>query len=320
MPRKKSTKQPAAKSAAPAPARRFARTMPNILVALGFRLCPENKHRLEDWRTFPDFPKKEKNGYDIAELKAFLSRHEWEFMEASKQAKKIGDGAKYTTADEKLLVQARNTSGTPAGGDLRAVANETEVMGMEGIARVLRDHFSVPVSKMDISDWARGKRLDHGVPNFPPPKASGRYNTLEAINWFRQWKFSDPRESATPDLFKRLENERAKSELERLDHERLLRSVERAAYLRVTEHNAILASIGNNYTANLWEQFDQRAYPALDDKLAALGMPEEWRTVAATAVRELNPALIQAHTDYIAGLVTDGKKPEPAENTPSHPS
>jgi hypothetical protein len=270
--------------------RRFARTPDNILVALGFEPSRQNKLKLKYWQVFEDWPKKGKNGFDIAELKAFLDRHFDEFLADSKRAKGIEQGDKFSSGDMKLL----RSSGQRMedGGLANQINGDPEVMGYAGVAEVLSRHFQVPVSKMDISDWCHGKRLDHGVPNFPPPKASGRFNKLECVNWFKQFKFSDPRATATPDLFKKLENERATGELERLEHERLMRAVERSQYIEKAEHNRILASLGNLGRNTLWDLFDRTAYDRFDDCLTGHGLPEEWRQLVMAELRKLNPELL----------------------------
>ena len=280
------------------PPRRFARTPDTILIALGFEPARQNKLKLAYWKTFEDWPKKQRNGFDIAELKAFLDRHFDEFLADSKRAKGIEQGDKFSGGDYKLL----RTSGAASSG-IAAEDAAAEVMGYAGIAEVLARHFQVPVSKMDISDWTHGKRLDHGVPNFPPPKASGRFNKLESINWFKQFKFSDPRGASTPDLFKKLENERATGELERLEHERVMRAVERGVYMEKSEHNRILASLGKIGRDDLWLKFDQRAYDLFQQMLAEKNTPEEWLTVAVSALRELNPALLLQHHEHLDGLI-----------------
>ena len=182
--------------------------------------------------------------------------------------------------------------------------NSPEVMGMEGIAAVLRDHFKRPVSKMDISDWSHGKRLGQGVPPFPPPVSSGRYNKLTSINWYAEHKFKVPNgNSDTPDLLEILIKERNVSELERLDHERMLRGVEKNQYIERTEHERILASLGKLGRDNLWELFDQRAYQLFPPMLNDIGMPEEWQTAATSMLRILMPKLLNQHHQFLEQMI-----------------
>ena len=287
------------------PPRRFARTPDTILIALGFELKRENKAKLRYWQTFEDWPKKQRNGFDIAELKAFLDRHFDEFLADSKRAKGIEQGDKFSSGDLKLL----RSSGQRMEDGGGQISGDPEVMGYAGIAEVLSRHYQVPVSKMDISDWCHGKRLDHGTPNFPPPKASGRFNKLECVNWFKQFKFSDPRASATPDLFKKLENERATGELERLEHERLMRAVERSQYIEKAEHNRILASLGNLGRNTLWDLFDRTAYDRMTDALEQAAMPEEWRQLVMAELRKLNPELLMKFAAAVSAEVQQNEKP-----------
>lgn len=267
--------------------KRFVRTPENILVALGFPPKREHKAKLKYWRTFKDFPKKERNGFDVEKLLEFMRRHEQEFASTAALAKRV-------TAQPVPKSTGSITFPDSTQPD-DAVEGEPEVMGYAGVAELLSRHFRVPVSKMDISDWCHGKRLDHGVPNFPPPKASGRFNKLETINWFREHKYHDPRSTFTPDLFKRLENERAQGELERLEHERLMRAVEKNKYLLISEAKNLLAAVIAHGRDKLWDLFDHEAYRKHEENLSAKGMPEEWRIMALTDLRELNPYLLQKY-------------------------
>jgi hypothetical protein len=292
------------------PTKRFARSPENILVALGFGLNRENKAKLKYWQTFSDWPKKQRNGFDIAELKAFLDRHFDEFLADSKRAKGIEQGDKFSGGDLKLLRSSHSASGGAGGGILDG---ELEVMGYAGIAEVLSRHYQTPVSKMDISDWCHGKRLDHGTPNFPPPKASGRFNKLEAVNWFKQYKFHDPRDTSTPDLFKKLETQRASDELERLEHEQFMRGVERGQYIGKAEHNRILSALGRIGRDNLWELFDRVAYDEFNKCLTGHGLPEEWRIVAMDALRKLNPELLLKHHAHLEAVIQENESELPKE-------
>jgi len=286
------------------PTKRFARTPDNILVALGFTLNRENKAKLKYWQSFADWPKKQRNGFDIAELKAFLDRHFDEFLADSKRAKGIEQGDKFSGGDLKLLRAGQRD----AGPNSETLDGEPEVMGYAGIAEVLSRHYQTPVSKMDISDWCHGKRLDQGVPNFPPPKASGRFNKLECVNWFKAHKFHDPRDSSTPDLFKKLETQRASGELERLEHEQFMRGVERSQYIGKAEHNRVLSALGRIGRDNLWELFDRTAYEQLNATLTTAQMPEEWRIVVMDAVRKLNPELLLKHHAHLEAVIQENEQ------------
>ena len=293
----------------PAVRRRYARTPENILVALGCEPTRLMKSKLKLWMSWPDFPKAGKNGRDIEQLKQWVDDNQDVFLADGKRAKLLQEGDKFSGGDLKLF---RQSGSAARGGD--GADDEPEVMGYAGIAEALARHFQVPVSKMDISDWTHGKRLDHGVPNFPPPKASGRFNKLESINWFRQYKFHDPRASATPDLFKKLENERATSELERLEHERLMRAVERSQYIEKAEHNRILATLGGMARNTLWDLFDRTAYDRMQEILELAAMPEEWRQLVMAELRKLNPELLQKFAAAVSMEIQANEKPVEKQN------
>ena len=287
------------------PAKRYARTPDNILVALGCEPTRLMKSKLKLWMSWPDFPKAGKNGRDIEELKKWVDDNQDVFLADGKRAKLLQEGDKFSGSDLKLM----RAAGATGNDGVQSGADDPEVMGYAGIAEALARHFQIPVSKMDISDWTHGKRLDHGVPNFPPPKASGRFNKLESINWFRQYKFHDPRSTSTPDLFKKLENERATGELERLDHERLMRAVERSQYIEKAEHNRILATLGGMARNTLWDLFDRTAYDRMQDTLEQAAMPEEWRQLVMTELRRLNPELLIKFAAAVNVEIQENEKP-----------
>ena len=293
------------------PPRRFARTPDNILVALGFAPSRENKLKLRYWQTFDDWPKKSRNGFDLAALKDFLDRHFDEFLADSKRAKGIEQGDKFSGGDLKLL---RSSGQRMEDGRSRMAGDEGEPLAKNqaAIANFLGRHFQVPVSKMDVSDWLHGRRLDHGVPNFPVPDEAGRFNKLKSADWFRAHKFHDPRDTTTPDLFKKLESQRARSELERLEHEGIMRHVERGFYLEKAEHNRILAGIGILGRNALWELFDVAAYEQMSARLADASMPDEWRQVALDTLRQLNPELLRKYMALMAAEIQANEKEVPA--------
>jgi hypothetical protein len=301
----------AKKTPSSGPPRRFARTPDSILVALAFTPNRENKAKLKYWQTFDDWPKKQRNGFDIAELKAFLDKHLPEFIADSKRAKAVEQGDKFSGGDMKLLNANRPASGADAGTGLFGEDSEPLAKNQAAIANFLARHFQVPVSKMDISDWLHGRRLDHNVPNFPVPDEAGRFNKLKCADWFRAYKFHDPRDTTTPDLFKKLENQRAKSELERLEHEGIMRRVERGYYIEKAEHNRVLSALGQIGRNNLWELFDRVAYDEFAKRLDA--MPEEWRQLAVDALRKLNPDLLLKHHAHLEAMVQENEMEVPKE-------
>jgi hypothetical protein len=299
------------------PVKRFARTPDTILVALGLAPSGENRKKLKYWRTFQDFPKKQRNGYAVDELSAFIDAHLDEFVAIGKRAKAIEETDKFSAADLKLLNQAK-PGPIGAASPPMDVDDEPLAKNQTAIANWLAHHFQVPVSKMDISDWLRGERLEANVPNFPVPDAAGRFNKLKSADWFRAHKFHDPRDTTTPDLFKRLETERATSEMERLDHERIMRGVERGLYLEKAEHNRILAGLGRIGRDNLWELFDRRAYDMLTEALRAANVPDEISVVCVNAARKINPELLLKHHAHLEACIQEAEAEVPAPQNLNH--
>lgn len=298
------------------PPRRYARTPENILVALGFPTKRENFANLKYWRTFKDFPKRERNGFDVEKLVEFLEAHKEEFAQRAARAKFIMAQA----------VPKTNSAGLQSGGADHSEMDDDEPLAKNqtAIANWLAHHFQMPVSKMDVSDWLRGERLDQGVPNFPVPDAAGRFNKLKCSDWFKKYKYREPSSTLTPDLFRQVEIESKKSELERLEHERYLRGVERGQYIEKAEHNRVLAALGRIGRDNLWELFDRYAPEEFKARMIAAGLPEEWLSVAVTALRKLNPELLLKHHAHLEAMIQENEaevppaKIEPQMNTDKH--
>ena len=291
--------------------RRFARTPDNILVALSFTPNGENRKKLKFWRTFSDFPKKQRNGYAVDELKAFLETHMDEFLRDAKLAKAIEQGDKFSGGDMKIFHQSRSTengTGTLPENDEPLAPNQT------ALAEWLSRHFQVNISKQDISDWSKGKRLD-GAPAPPIPDAAQRWPKLAWADWYRKCKFHDPAKLAgTPDLFKLVEIEGKKSELERFEHERFLRNKERGQYLEKAEHNRILAGCGQLGRNTLWELFDKMAYEEFAVRLSGIGLPEEWAQMVMAELRRLNPELLRKYMATMAAEIQANEQAVPVPN------
>ena len=284
------------------PVKRYARTPENILVALGCEPTRLMKSKLKLWMSWPDFPKAGKNGRDIEDLKKWVDDNQDVFLADGKRAKLLQEGDKFSGGDLKLLRGAGAMNGGPSGAD---DDDEPLAKNQTAIANWLAHHFQMPVSKMDVSDWLRGERLDSGAVNFPVPDAAGRFNKLKCSEWFKRYKYREPSNQASPDLFRQVELESKKSELERLEHERFLRGVERSKFLEKTEHNRTLAALGTLFRNELWELFDRTAYDQISNRLTALNVPEEYRQMMMDELRRLNPELLQKYMARIAAEIQE---------------
>lgn len=285
--------------------KRYAKTPEAVLLALACEPTPEMLRKLKDlWMTWPDFPKRTKSGWPVEELVSWAQDNVSSIVAQAKLGKALERGDEFSKADLALLregarseVAAESTEGIP-----------TEVAGMEGVANLLRNHFQVPVTKMDISDWSRGRRLGPGVPHFPVSKASSRWNALECINWFRKYKMQEAQESNTPDLFKRLENARAVNELDQIAHETMLREAERGQWMRKTEVDGILAGLGRFARDTLYELFDDRVYRDVLARLERAGVPVDWRPVVMNELRAVNGELLAAYHEWVEQKVQEAER------------
>lgn len=288
--------------------KRYARTPENILVALGCEPTRLMKSKLKLWMSWPDFPKAGKNGRDIEALKKWVDDNQDVFLADGKRAKLLQEGDKFSGGDLKLLRGAGGAGGGPAG---KEDDDEPLAKNQTAIANWLAHHFQMPVSKMDVSDWLRGERLDQGVPNFPVPDAAGRFNKLKCSEWFKKFKYREPSSTLTPDLFRQVEIESKKSELERLEHERYLRGVERGQYLEKAEHNRVLSALGRIGRDNLWELFDQQAPSRIQQELKAAAMPEEWIQTTGDIVRKMMPELLLKHHAHLEAVIQENEQEVP---------
>lgn len=188
---------------ADAPKKRFARTPETILLALGCMPNREMKLRLKLWRTYPDFPKKQRNGYDIDQLKQFVDSNAGEFIKDAKRAKILQDGESFSSADLKLFSA---TGGNEPSFSVGADEFPEFIEGMDRLGALIMRRFAgrltTEVRRMQIQHWKKleGVAKRPGLVPFPSPRESNRYNVRECFDWVEKWVLIDSQVSPG-DLF-----------------------------------------------------------------------------------------------------------------------
>lgn len=185
--------------------KRYVKTPDTMLVALGAEPTRTNKVHLKYWRTFPDFPKREKAGWDVAKLREFIDRHKEEFASSAATAKFITAKPIPKSNDQGVAPGA----GHEVSGEGTAALIKERYDRQAGIAGALQLYYGNRVryvfSNTVVSKWINGTGLDPGVPP-PPPKRPHHYIMAEWVEWFDKyllpsWKHqTDAQGQLLPDL------------------------------------------------------------------------------------------------------------------------
>jgi len=304
------------------PTKRFARTPENILVAMGFSLSRENKAKLKYWRTFTDFPKKTRNGFDIDDLKAFLKRHVDEFISDAKLVKSIEQGDKFSGGDMKLLRGSAGRTFKVEDQEFPEIASGMDDLGALIMARFKEYPALGEVGRQRIHAWKqlKGVQKRPGVVPFPNATARNDYKVTDAFDWVARWILPDlPRNQGDligdnvdwTTALKKIEFENKTIEQQQL----------KGRLMDKAEHNRILATLGNLARNTLWDLFDHTAYDRMQDILEQAAMPEEWRQFVMAELRKLNPELLVKFAAAVgAGIQENQRDAGPQIETAKPPS
>jgi hypothetical protein len=180
--------------------RRFARTPKNILLALGCSPSKAMLRELAEWRTWPDFPKKERCGHDIAALEKWFDANMAEIAKRKKRAKILQSEEDFTAGDLKIF-RAPGTISIPADGAKPGGAADTYPEVAEGMdnlgALIMRRFAEFPsmgeVGRQRILAWKKlvGVQKREGLMPPPAPFLSNRYKVLPWFEWVARWILPD---------------------------------------------------------------------------------------------------------------------------------
>ncbi len=183
--------------------KRYARTPKNILLALGCSPSPAMRRELREWRLWPGFPKKQRNGFDIAELEAWAVNNAAKIVQRKKLSKMLQEGEDVTASDIKIFK-------TPVAGVPSFAVGADEypevIEGMDRLGALIMRRFAgrltMEVRRMQIQNWKKllGVAKRPGLVPFPSPKESNRYDVRECFAWIEKWILVDS-QIAAGDLF-----------------------------------------------------------------------------------------------------------------------
>lgn len=289
------------------PATKYARTPKNIAEALGVTPTRAALKDIAEYRTWDDFPKRTRHGYDKDELYAFVERNKQKIQSRKNTARLLQPEEKTTAADLKLIGGgAAQKLASPLAGS--AGAGESAVLGIAdtqaALANMLAAHYKnrirIFITPQLIHEWRTGNIAVKNCP-IPPAKIEGssRFDGREWAAWFDRHLLphyaigSGPAAAELDFDFARLEQQRHKNELERIEHERFERELARGKYIARDVAARTLAGTIKKFH-NLVKLQDERNLPlSRKEKLRELGVPEEtlgkfhaWDLTQAQALTE----------------------------------
>lgn len=250
----------------------LVRTPEEFADILSLELTPGLEKDLREFRKWKDFPKLKDGGCDKDELLEFLERNKLKIASRKATAQLLTAGAKTTAADLKLI---RETAEKPSKlGDADTLTALAEVMDAH-----YRGRIRILITKGMVNHWRGGRSLPKGAP-LPPGKIgnSSRYDVGEWVAWFDKWQLDRYKIGTNSELdgqAANLEAQQRQNELERIEHERFERSVERGKWVeREVAKRTIIGALKTFH--NTVKAADERNAPlARKAKLAELGVAAE---------------------------------------------
>ena len=138
------------------------------------------------------------------------------------------------------------------------------VQGLTRLATWIQDVFKIPCSKQTIKNWQKE------LPPFPNAvSADYRYRWAEVAAWVQQHKVRPIAGGNNADLLAKLEPARAQEELERFEHNRMMRAVEAGKYLKKSDVVRVSQGIGKTINGILNNRLELRLRVAVIDRLNA---------------------------------------------------
>jgi hypothetical protein len=272
------------------PATKYARTPKNIAEALGVTPTRAALKDIAEYRTWDDFPKRTRHGYDKDELYAFVERNKQKIQSRKNTARLLQPEEKTTAADLKLI---GGGGAAPKSAPLAVGhpgAAENSVLGIAdtqaALANMLAAHYKnrirIFITPQLIHEWRTGNIAVKQCP-LPPAKIEGssRFDGREWAAWFDRYLLphyaigSGPAAAELDFDYARLEQQRHKNELERIEHERFERELARGKFIARELAARTLAGTIKKFH-NLVKLQDERNLPlSRKEKLRELGVPEE---------------------------------------------
>ena len=191
---------------------RFVRTPESIAAALGIPCSKQFRRELAEFRTWEDWPRKNRHGFNKDEVIAFWDRNASRIA-ANRHRAKLADPnnfGKITAADLKVLhAGAHKPEPEFPDADEPLKNYNTQSAMAAAIQAKYGDRLKYVVTQQIFSQWCKGENLPKGVsPAVPPPPArkGNYYNGAAMETWveshlLRAWpKTVDAQGVLVPDL------------------------------------------------------------------------------------------------------------------------
>ena len=271
----------------------IVRTPEDIADALGVELTPAFLKDIAEFSKWRDFPKKEDEGWDKDEILAFVERNKTKIASRKATAQLLKGDAKTTAADLKLIQAVTADRAKPLNlGDADTLTELSKKLDIHYRGRV-----RVLISKQLLNNWRKGQIPVKGAP-LPPGKIgdSSRFSVGEWVAWFDEWLLPFYGVGSKTDLdqdYLKLEREEKANALERIEHERFERAVERGKWIeRESAKRTLLGALKQFH--RIVKDADERGSPiARLNKLKELGATPEM----ASAFHEFDLTLAREITD-----------------------
>ena len=264
-----------------------------------------------EWTQRDDFPKKTPKGWTHESLLDWQNRTRDEFAQRKAMHQVFDPEAQLKPSDLKIARETIASITTSAGVASNATASasfpsakpEPEwIEGLTKLAIYIAEYAWPPkgdrmtCSKQTILEWKKK------IPPFPSPTAAGRYQWSACKQWVMNWRSEHGygKGDDTSELFANLTIERARSEMENIEHERMLRSVERGKYIEKGIIARLATGAGRSISAEI--NAIEHALPlALEMDLKEMVIPneqrllimEKFRTHCRTFVEKINATCAQ---------------------------
>jgi len=174
------------------------------------------------------------------------------------------------------------------------------------LAAMLTRHYgnqiNILINTQTIQDWRHGRRLPSSDPPIPlPPPPDGNYwSGPKWVAWFDRWMLphyttSTPKGRAELLPVQKLQQMEVHDKLAQLEHNQLLREIDKGKYLKKDDVARAAGAIGLKLNAELGAQYERVFQLRLFEVIEPLGLPE----AQALALREAIRVHGQSATDAI---------------------
>ncbi len=165
------------------------------------------------------------------------------------------------------------------------------------------------VTRQRIFSWKRSAKAA-GHANFPKCKANGDYNVAECFEWIKSAVLPVLAANPKSTINQTEDNADYVRLIRKEDYEERVfaRQLREGMHVPKAEYERVLSGLGKLTSCDLWERFDTMAYEMFANEAERQAMPEEWRKLALTILREQNPRLLNEHHAWVETQIETVRK------------